>query len=155
MANVEVDCDSHDLISLLSFEERDFLVRNNGDQLKISNLSGKTVGLYFSGSWCGPCCHFTPTLVEVYEELLPKGDFEVVFISSDINDESFNGYFAKMPWLAVPFTDSETQKRLKNLFKVRGIPHLVILDPNGKVLTNDGKSSAATLESCLRLEFFG
>ncbi|KAG2707569.1 hypothetical protein I3760_05G153200 [Carya illinoinensis] len=138
MANVEVDCDSHDLISLLSFEERDFLVRNNGDQLKISNLSGKTVGLYFSGSWCGPCCHFTPTLVEVYEELLPKGDFEVVFISSDRNDESFNGYFAKMPWLAVPFTDSETRKRLKSLFKVRGIPHLVILDANGKVLTNDG-----------------
>jgi nucleoredoxin len=96
------------------------------------------VGLYFSGSWCGPCCHFTPNLVEVYEELLPKGDFEVVFISSDRDDESFNSYLAKMPWLAIPFSDSETRKRLKELFKVRGIPNLVILDANGKVSTNQG-----------------
>ena len=106
--------------------------------MKISNLVGKTVGLYFSGSWCGPCCHFTPNLVEVYEELLPKGDFEVVFISSDRDDESFNSYLAKMPWLAIPFSDSETRKRLKELFKVRGIPNLVILDANGKVSTNQG-----------------
>lgn len=138
MANGDVDNVSHDLISLLSSEERDYLVRNNGDQVKISNLIGKTVGLYFSGSWCGPCCHFTPNLVEVYEELLPKGDFEVVFISSDRNDESFNGYLAKMPWLAIPFSDSETRKRLKELFKVRGIPNLIFLDANGKVVTNQG-----------------
>uniref|UniRef100_A0A2N9IQC9 protein-disulfide reductase n=1 Tax=Fagus sylvatica TaxID=28930 RepID=A0A2N9IQC9_FAGSY len=138
MANGDSDSVSHDLLSLLSSDERDFLVRNNGDQVKISNLVGKTVGLYFSGSWCGPCCHFTPNLVEVYEELLPKGDFEVVFISSDRNDESFNSYLAKMPWLAIPFSDSETRKRLKELFKVRGIPNLVILDANGKVSTNQG-----------------
>ncbi|XP_062159007.1 probable nucleoredoxin 1 [Alnus glutinosa] len=138
MANGDVDRVSHDLISLLSSDEREFVVRNNGDQVKISNLIGKTVGLYFSGSWCGPCCRFTPNLVEVYEELLPKGDFELVFISSDRNDESFNGYFAKMPWLAVPFSDSETRKRLKELFNVRGIPYLVILDANGKVSTDQG-----------------
>lgn len=96
------------------------------------------MGLFFSGSWCGPCCHFTPNLVEAYEELLPKGDFEVVFISSDRNDESFNGHLAKMPWLAIPFSESETRKHLKELFKVRGIPNLIFLDANGKVTTNQG-----------------
>lgn len=138
MASSDVDSVSHDLNSLLSSEERDFVVRNNGDQVKISNLTGKTVGLYFSGSWCGPCRRFTPKLMEVYEELLPRGDFELIFISSDRNDESFNGYFAEMPWLAVPFSDLETRKRLKELFKVRGIPCLVILDTSGKVSTSQG-----------------
>ena len=33
MANGDVDNVSHDLISLLSSEERDYLVRNNGDQV--------------------------------------------------------------------------------------------------------------------------
>uniref|UniRef100_A0A5B7AHP1 protein-disulfide reductase n=1 Tax=Davidia involucrata TaxID=16924 RepID=A0A5B7AHP1_DAVIN len=139
MANGNNQSVSYDLTSLLSSEKRDFLVRNNDDQVNIGNLVGKVVGLYFSGSWCGPCRGFTPNLVEAYEELSSKGDdFEVVFVSSDRDDESFKAYFAKMPWLAVPFSDSETRKHLKELFKVRGIPHLVILDGTGKVSSDQG-----------------
>ncbi|KAL0004233.1 hypothetical protein SO802_011794 [Lithocarpus litseifolius] len=32
MANGDVDSISHDLVSLLSSEKRDYVVRNNGDQ---------------------------------------------------------------------------------------------------------------------------
>ncbi|XP_058078668.1 uncharacterized protein LOC131226997 [Magnolia sinica] len=135
-----VNGDCHDLKSLLSAEDRDFLVRNNGDQVKIANLDGKTVGLYFSASWCGPCRRFTPTFAEVYEELAAKGDFEAVFVSRDRDEESFNEYFSKMPWPAIPFSDSATRDQLKDLFKVNGIPHLAILDGKGKVLTKNGVS---------------
>ncbi|KAI9168654.1 hypothetical protein LWI28_000049 [Acer negundo] len=130
--------DAHDIQSILSSSERDFLVRNNGDQVKISSLKGKKIGLYFSASWCGPCQKFTPTLVEMYNELSPKGDFEVIFVSGDEDDNSFNGYFSKMPWLAIPFSDSEMRDRLDELFKVMGIPHLVLLDENGKVTSDSG-----------------
>ncbi|XP_022141845.1 probable nucleoredoxin 1 [Momordica charantia] len=128
----------HDLNSLISSDGRDFLIRNNGDQVKISFLIGKNVGLYFSASWCPPCRRFTPIFAGVYEELASKGDFEVIFISGDNDDESFKDYFSKMPWLAIPFSDSDTKKRLNELFKVRGIPYLVVLDPNGKVSTDQG-----------------
>ncbi|XP_038890282.1 probable nucleoredoxin 1 [Benincasa hispida] len=128
----------HNLSSLISSNERDFLIRNNGDQVKISSLIGKNVGLYFSASWCPPCRRFTPVFAGVYEELASKGDFEVIFVSSDRDEDSFKDYFSKMPWLSIPFSDSETIKRLKELFKVRGIPHLVVLDPSGKVSTNQG-----------------
>ncbi|KGN52626.1 probable nucleoredoxin 1 [Cucumis sativus] len=128
----------HDINSLFSSDGTDFLIRNNGDQVKISSLIGKIVGLYFSASWCPPCHRFTPIFAGVYEELASKGDFEVVFVSSDNDEESFKDYFSKMPWLAIPFSDSDTNQRLNELFKVRGIPHLVVLDANGKVLTNDG-----------------
>ncbi|KAM5566802.1 hypothetical protein ABKV19_015097 [Rosa sericea] len=138
MAQGDGDGVTHDLFSLLASGDRDFLVRNNGDQVKINTLSGKILGLYFSGSWCGPCRRFTPNLVEVYQDLASKGDFEVVFVSSDRDEESFSGYFSEMPWLAVPFSDSETRKGLKDLFKVRGIPHLVVIDANGKVSTDQG-----------------
>lgn len=136
MAEANGEC--HDLSSLLASEERDFLVRNNGDQVKISGLAGKTVGLYFSASWCPPCRTFTPTLVEVYNELSPKGNFEVVFISSDRDEEAFKGYFSKMPWLTIPFSDSATNKSVKEKFGVSGIPHLVFLDGAGNVSTDEG-----------------
>ncbi|KAI5352327.1 hypothetical protein L3X38_005218 [Prunus dulcis] len=133
-----VNSEPHDFRSLLSSSQRDFLVRNNGDQIKVESLEGKKLGLYFSASWCGPCQRFTPALVEAYNELSPKGDFEVVFISADEDDESFNGYFSKMPWLAIPFSDSEARDGVDELFKVRGIPHLVILGEDGKVLSDSG-----------------
>lgn len=130
---------SYDLSSLLSAsEDRDFLIKSNGDKVKIESLIGKVVGLYFSASWCGPCRRFTPKLVEVYKELSKEAEFEVVFISSDRDEESFSDYFSKMPWLAVPFLDLGTKKHLKDLFKVRGIPHLVVLDKMGKVTSAQG-----------------
>jgi len=101
-------------------------------------LKGKKLGFYFSASWCGPCRGFTPTLVEVYNELSPNGDFEVVFVSADEDEEAFKSYFSKMPWLAIPFSDSETRSRLDELFNVNGIPHLALLDEAGKVITEDG-----------------
>ncbi|KAK4269926.1 hypothetical protein QN277_023020 [Acacia crassicarpa] len=129
---------AHEVQSIVSSSERDYLVRNNGDQVKTENLKGKKVGLYFSASWCGPCKRFTPTLVEAYNEVSAKGDFEIIFVSADEDEDAFKGYFSKMPWLAIPFSDSDTRDRLDELFKVQGIPHLVILDENGKVAVKKG-----------------
>ncbi|KAL1539357.1 protein-disulfide reductase [Salvia divinorum] len=128
----------YDLTSILFSAERDYLVRSNGDQVKPDSLEGKTVGLYFSASWCGPCQRFTPILVEVYNELQKHHNFEIVFVSGDEDKESYDAYFSKMPWFAIPFSDSETREQLDALFVVSGIPHLVILDKDGKVLTNEG-----------------
>ncbi|KAG6398795.1 hypothetical protein SASPL_140265 [Salvia splendens] len=128
----------YDLTSILFSAERDYLVRNNGDQVKPDVLKGKIVGLYFSASWCGPCQRFTPVLVEVYNELQKHHNFEIVFVSGDGDKEAYDAYFSKMPWLAIPFSDSEAREKLDALFTVSGIPHLVILDKDGKVLTNEG-----------------
>lgn len=124
--------------TLLSSPNRDFLIRNNGDQVKIESLEGKTLGLYFSASWCPPCRKFTPELIEAYNELLPKENFEIVFVSGDHDDESFQGYFKKMPWLAIPFSDSEVLESLSELFEVKGIPHFVVLNDEGAVVNDSG-----------------
>ncbi|KAK9675564.1 hypothetical protein RND81_11G015500 [Saponaria officinalis] len=129
---------THDLTTLFASEGRDFLIRNNGDQVKIKDLTGKIVGLYFSASWCPPCRRFTPKLIETYNALSSKGDFEVVFISADRDEESYNSYFAKMPWLAIPFSDSTVKDSLDQKFSVMGIPNLVFLNGDGKVSTDEG-----------------
>lgn len=101
-------------------------------------LKGKTLGLYFSAAWCGQSQRFTPSLVEVYNELSSKANFEVIFVSADDDEKSFRKYFSKMPWLAVPFSDLERRDHLDSLFEVRGIPQLIILDKNGKFSTDSG-----------------
>ncbi|CAH1414961.1 unnamed protein product [Lactuca virosa] len=128
----------HDIKSILTSTGTNYLVRNNGDQVAFDTLNGKKLGLYYSASWCGPCQRFTPNLVEVYNELLPKVDLEIIFISSDEDLESFNGYFSKMPWLAVPFSDFKTRACLDGSLEVDGIPHLAFFDENGKLLTYRG-----------------
>ncbi|MQL79567.1 hypothetical protein Taro_012021 [Colocasia esculenta] len=129
--------EAYQLRALLSGDGRDFLIRNNGDQVEAGNLDGKTVGIYFSGHWCPTCRWFTLKLAVAYNELAPKG-FEVVFVSSDRDEDSFQSYFSEVPWLAVPFSDADVRARLNSLFKVRGIPHLVILDGStGRVLMDD------------------
>ncbi|GKV19732.1 hypothetical protein SLEP1_g29956 [Rubroshorea leprosula] len=73
---------------------------------------------------------FTQLLADVYKQLKSKGsEFEIVFVSSDEVLEAFNNYRACMPWLTVPFSDSESKKALNRKFEVEGIPCLIILHP--------------------------
>ncbi|XP_058080099.1 probable nucleoredoxin 1 [Magnolia sinica] len=132
--------DFHDLKSLLSAKDRDYLVQKNGDQVKLANLDGKIVALYFSASQSSPCQRFFSNSIEIYQELAAKGDFEAIFISRDKDEKSFNEYSSKMPWPTIPFSDSTTRDRLIELFQVKKIPRLVILNGEGKILRKNGVS---------------
>lgn len=99
-------------------------------QVKVSNLDGKVLGLYFSANWYPPCRSFNQILVRIYEELLGNGsNFEVVYVSSDEDSDAFNEYHASMPWPAIPFSDLGTKISLNRKFEIEGIPCLIILQP--------------------------
>ena len=51
-------------------------------------------------------------LIKAYNKLKERGEpFEVVFISSDKTQETFEEYYNSMPWWALPLTDY-TKKHL-------------------------------------------
>mmetsp|Transcript_38497 Transcript_38497/g.48597 ORF Transcript_38497/g.48597 Transcript_38497/m.48597 type:complete len:417 (+) Transcript_38497:142-1392(+) len=103
-------------------------------------LHGKIIGLYFSAHWCGPCRSFTPRLAEIYNGYIEQGkNFEIVYVSSDKNQEAFDAYYAEMPWLALPFEERDQKKILTTTFKILGIPALVILDEDGSLITSYGR----------------
>ena len=105
-------------------------------------LSGKTVGIYFSAHWCPPCRGFTPKLAEAYQKLKANGkELEIVFVSSDRDQHSFDEYFAEMPWLALPYEDRARKEALSKRFKVSGIPSLVFVTDTGELITTDGRSA--------------
>ena len=73
---------------------------------------------------CGPCRAFTPQLVKTYNKLKEaEKSFELIFVSSDRDEEAFGEYLATMPWWAIPFGDSR-KKTLSRLFDVSGMLHV-------------------------------
>lgn len=118
-------------------------------ELKYTNdvLSGKkVVGIYFSADWCGPCRQFTPELVSFYNKMNgrrgKKDEFEIVWVSSCRDMQSFGQYFTHMNWVALPPEEATGQrgKMLASKYKVKGIPHLALLDEVGNVITLDGRT---------------
>lgn len=89
---------------------------------------------YFSAHWCGPCRQFTPTLVDFYNRTVPQHpEFEVVFVSYDKTRYGFETYLSEMPWPAVDFSKIANQEAITK-YAGDGIPCLVVVDPNGKVI---------------------
>ncbi|KAL3876104.1 hypothetical protein ACJMK2_033982 [Sinanodonta woodiana] len=106
---------------------------------------GKYVGLYFSAHWCPPCRGFTPVLAEFYKNIKASkkaGMLEIVFISSDRDQESFNDYYAEMPWKALSFSDRQRKELLCGKFGIRGIPSFILLNAkDGSVVVANGREN--------------
>ncbi|TYH17492.1 hypothetical protein ES288_A05G195800v1 [Gossypium darwinii] len=139
--------DSQTVTNLLTNPERDYLLDQTiTRKVPVDSLKGKTVGLYLSAQWCMPCVEFTPKLISIYQKikqaLQEKGggeDFEIVFVSNDRDQSSFESYFGTMPWLALPFRDP-TARTLAKYFDVQWIPCLIIIGPDGKTVTKQGRN---------------
>ncbi|KAJ0091326.1 hypothetical protein Patl1_12748 [Pistacia atlantica] len=110
------------------------------DGITVSELAGKTIGLYFGAHWCPPCRAFTIQLIEVYNELKTATDqcFEIVLVSTDRDHKEFDLNLSSMPWLAIPYED-RTRQDLCRIFKIKGIPALVLIGPDGKTINTNGK----------------
>lgn len=132
-------------------------VSRSGETKDIAYLKSKDyVGLYFSAHWCPPCkmCEllcsglfhcssgarrFTPRLAKWYNQQSSKHNMEIVFCSSDRNDEGFREYLGEMPWVALPRGDSRKDE-LSKRYGVQGIPTLVFVDKQGETITEDGRA---------------
>jgi nucleoredoxin len=93
-------------------------------------------------SRCPPCRQFTPQLVKFYEAMQrAKRGLEIVWISGDRSQQDFLSYYQHMPWLAVPMDKAATYTQsLGAKYQLKGIPHLVLLDSEGKVLSLDART---------------
>lgn len=104
------------------------------------------LGIYFSAHWCPPCQQFTPKFADAYKKLKEAGkNFEVIFASSDKNEDAFKQYFSEMPWLALPYDKRDAKEDLATRYKCQGIPYLVFIDTKTwKTITTNGRGGVSS-----------
>ncbi len=90
-------------------------------------LEGKMVLIDFWATWCGPCKAVIPELGEFNKEFGEK--LVVLGISDEEKQTVLNMTEPKLEYASA----IDTEGTIKNHVKVRGIPHVVIVDPYGYV----------------------
>ncbi len=129
-----VAADTHPVLN----ENARLAVTADGKRAEIERLVDKPLVLvYFSAHWCPPCRKFTPELVEYYGKNGGGTAFEVLFVSSDKDQEAMMGYMteAAMPWVAMQWGSSKIAA-MKKKYCGSGIPCLVLLDDQDQVVSD-------------------
>ncbi|HOV33674.1 MAG TPA: redoxin domain-containing protein [Candidatus Hydrogenedens sp.] len=103
----------------------------DGKQVSLEDFRGKqVVVLDFWATWCRYCIEAMPIIQKVSEELKDK---DVVFFAVNLGEDktTINSFMKKMN-LKLPVLMDET-RRTAELYDVKGIPRMVIIDKNGIV----------------------
>lgn len=88
----------------------------------------------FWASWCGPCRAEAPNVVAVFEKYRDKG---LIVIGIPVNDMQ-EATKKAMKDLGIHYPQVlDPSLRLVEQFNVEGIPHIILFDPEGKIVAKD------------------
>ncbi len=84
--------------------------------------------------------NFTPILADFYSDVNDKEQLmEIIYVSFDKTKEDYEEARKAMPWAVLPFNEAKNQA-LKKEYGIIGIPHLVVLKPDGTVVVPNGRA---------------
>ncbi|GMS91280.1 hypothetical protein PENTCL1PPCAC_13455, partial [Pristionchus entomophagus] len=107
--------------------------------------------LYFSAHWCPPCRTFTPLLKKFYEELKKENaPFEISLLTKG-NTQNKENRVPNWRHTSEFRLQSSLLQFLSDKFGVCGIPTLVVVKPNGDLVTDSGEEDVATRSSSVQL----
>ena len=107
------------------------------------DFKGKILVLDFWASWCGPCRAEIPHLKEAYKEYSNKG---VAFFSVSI-DKDDAAWRKAMKEENMPWAQAQAPKAGKDVMKqyqFSGIPYILVLDKEGKIVAKNLRGKALT-----------
>lgn len=135
------------LPGILFTKHRDYLVKNNSQQVKAKQLEGKVIVIFFvpiSGR-CSSLQWLTLSLMEIHSDCKLNNNFEVVSVPVGVDPsligdghslKSPEDLFSLVPWPSIPISDITSRKCLQRSFGVSQdkLPVTFIIDPTGRVL---------------------
>ncbi len=103
----------------------------DGSEIRISDFKGKVVIVSFWASWCGPCRKELPVLSGIQKNATTE-KLQVISINIDENRKVFKKITEILTGTQMKLV-SDAQHRIGKKYGVQGIPHMVIINADGKV----------------------
>ncbi len=116
---------------LLGKDAKDFkLALLDGTSFELSKEKGKIVVLDFWATWCGPCVKSLPELIEAMGEF-DSSKVKFVGVNQAEPGPVVQKFLGQRGWKFTVALDAE--QSVGRQFGVEGIPHTVIVGPDGKI----------------------
>ncbi len=120
---------------LLAQTPGDFTFQNfKGGTVTQASLQGKIVVLDMWATWCGWCFEGFPNLEKVYQQFKDNDKVVILAVDTDaptVSDEEVRQSFEKAK-LTIPIARDQREFNTK-VFKVQGLPTMVILGADGTI----------------------
>ncbi len=117
---------------LIRAKAPDFTLKGlSGEDISLSDFTGKVVVVSFWATWCGPCRAEIPSFVKLRDQYHDKG-FEIIGISVDGDDTGEVAEFARRFKISYPIVMG-TMETIKSYGPINAIPTTFIIDRKGKV----------------------
>ncbi len=109
------------------------LVRLDGSEFRLKNLSGKLVILNFWASWCNPCVEEFPSLIKLVEKF--NGELQLVAVSADEDKKDMDA-FLKAFGLPKPNVEIlwDKEKKTSPKYGVSKIPESFLISRDQKLI---------------------
>jgi peroxiredoxin len=113
----------------------------NGNPFSLSQLRGKYVLVDFWASWCAPCRDENPNVVAAYNQFKDK-NFTVLGVSLDKNKDAWLNAIKedKLSWQQISDLKYWNSAAV-GLYGFDGIPYNVLIDPQGKIIALNLRST--------------
>ena len=106
-----------------------------GKPMRLSELRGRHVLLYFWASWCGPCRWAIPKVEQLYKRY-GADRLAVVSVSLDKKREDWEKALKQenMPWTQLGVDGNDMLVTVSRAYHITRIPRLLLIAPVGRVV---------------------